>query len=69
MAVPAHRRIAMRFLWLYPHILFCVKYSETAVIFLAVVAAKDPKLASVESCSVIFYLWCADHDWTELRLR
>ena len=32
----------MRFLWLYPHVLFCVEDSETAVIFLAVVAAEDP---------------------------
>ena len=46
----------MRFLWLYPHVLFCVKDSETAVIFLAVVAAEDPEFALVKRGCVVLDL-------------
>ena len=69
MPIAPHRRRPVRLFGLDPHVLLRVKYPQTRVILLPVVAAKDPKLASVESCSVIFYLWCAAHDWTELRLR
>ena len=69
MPVAPHGRRPVRLFGLDPNVLLCVKYPQTRVILLSVIAAKDPKLASIKSCCMIFYLWCAAHDWTEFRLR
>ena len=64
MPIPADGRCPLRLLWFDPHVLLCVEYSETGVIFLSIVATEHPQFALIESRSVILDLWCSADYWT-----
>lgn len=63
--ISSHWWITMCLFRLDPYILLCIKNSQTTVIFLPIIASKDPKFALVKRCSVIFNLRSATHDRSE----
>ena len=58
MPIPTHREVASGGLGGNPDFLLGVEDSQTRVILLAIIAAKDPQLLVVECGCVVLNLWC-----------
>lgn len=56
MAIPANRLYSSRLFTLDPLVLFCVKNSQLAVVFLAIVSTENVQFLVVVSCRVVLNL-------------